>query len=39
MTREDYSKLLQLIVQDLAKAKVNDSAEWEMNWLLMPAVG
>jgi hypothetical protein len=39
MTGGDNCKLLELIVQDLANAKVKGSAELEMNWLLMHAVG
>jgi hypothetical protein len=40
--REDCSKLLELVVQDLAKAKVKTVQhwkEWEMNWLSIHAIG
>jgi hypothetical protein len=42
ITRGDYSRLLELVVQDLAKAKVKGMQhvqELEMNWLLMYSIG
>jgi hypothetical protein len=42
ITRGDYSRLLELVVQDLAKAKVKALQHWqelEMNWLLVCSVG